>query len=34
LPEDLSKWMFDTFPNASGQIAVNGYISVLSRLGL
>ena len=26
--------MFDTFPNASGQIAVNSYISVLSRLGL
>ena len=33
-PDDLPKWMFDTFPNASGQIAVNGYISVLSRLGL
>jgi hypothetical protein len=34
LPDDLAKWMFDTFPYASGQIAVNGYISVLSRLGL
>lgn len=34
MPDDLSKWMFDTFPNASGQIAVNSYISVLSRLGL
>lgn len=33
-PDDLSKWMFDTFPNASGQIAVNGYIATLSRLGL
>jgi hypothetical protein len=33
-PDDLSKWMFDTFPNASGQIAVNGYISVLGRHGL
>jgi len=32
--DDLSKWMFDNFPNASGQIAVNSYISVLSRLGL
>jgi Restriction endonuclease len=31
---DLSKWMFDTFPNASGQIAVNGYIAVLTRLEL
>ncbi len=26
--------MFETFPNASGQIAVNGYISTASRLGL
>jgi hypothetical protein len=33
-PDDLSKWMFDTFPNASGQIAVNGYIATLNRLGL
>lgn len=33
-PDGLSQWMFDTFPNASGQIAVNGYISVLSRLDL
>jgi hypothetical protein len=33
-PDDLTKWMFDTFPNASGQIAVNGYIAVLSRLRL
>jgi len=33
-PDDLAKWMFDTFPNATGQIAVNGYISVVSRLGL
>ena len=33
-PDDLTNWMFATFPNASGQIAVNGYISVLSRLGL
>src|SRR5436190_5023584 len=32
--DDLSKWMFSTFPNASGQIAVNGYIAVLSRMGL
>lgn len=33
-PDDLSKWMFDTFPNASGQIAVNGYIATINRLGL
>lgn len=33
-PEDLSQWMFDSFPSASGQIAVNSYISVLSRMGL
>lgn len=33
-PDALSQWMFDTFPNASGQIAVNGYIAVLSRHGL
>ena len=33
-PDDLSRWMFDTFPNASGQIAVNGYIATLNRLGL
>ncbi len=33
-PDDLSKWMFDSFPNASGQIAVNGYIATLSRLRL
>ncbi len=33
-PDDLSKWMFDTFPKASGQIAVNGYIATLNRLGL
>lgn len=33
-PEDMSKWMFATFPNASGQIAVNGYISTLNRLAL
>src|SRR5581483_7195037 len=33
-PDDLSKWMFDTFPNASGQIAVNGYIATLNRPGL
>jgi hypothetical protein len=32
--DDLSKWMFDSFPNASGQIAVNGYISTVGRLGL
>jgi hypothetical protein len=30
----LPKWFFDTFPTATGVIAVNGYISVLSRLGL
>jgi hypothetical protein len=33
-PDDLWKWMFDTFPNASGQIAVNGNIATLNRLGL
>ena len=33
-PTTCRRWMFDNFPNASGQIAVNGYISVLSRLGL
>jgi hypothetical protein len=32
--DDLTKWMFDTFPNASGPIAVNGYIATLGRLGL
>lgn len=32
--DDLFKWFFATFPNATGQIAVNGYISCLSRLGL
>lgn len=32
--DDLFQWMFETFPNASGQIAVNGYISTLGRLGL
>ena len=32
--DDVSTWMFATFPNASGQIAVNGYISTLSRLHL
>jgi hypothetical protein len=32
--DDLSKWMFATFPNASGQIAVNGYIATLNRHGL
>jgi hypothetical protein len=32
--EDLSKWIFTTFPNASGQIAVNGYIATVGRLGL
>lgn len=32
--DDLSKWMFDTFPNASGQIAVNGYLATLGRLRL
>lgn len=30
---DLSKWMFQ-FTNASGQIAVNGYIATVGRLGL
>ena len=33
-PNDLTNWIFRTFPNASGQIAANGYISCLSRLGL
>ena len=32
--EDLSTWMFESFPNASGQIAVNGYISTIGRHGL
>src|SRR5262245_53835013 len=32
--DDLSEWFFATFPNATGQIAVNGYISCLSRLSL
>jgi hypothetical protein len=32
--DDLSNWMFNTFPNASGQIAVNGYIATVNRLGL
>src|SRR5262245_13224226 len=31
--EDLSTWIFNTFPSVSGPIAVNGYIAVLSRLG-
>lgn len=30
----LSQWMFNTFANASGEIAVNQYIASLSRLGL
>jgi hypothetical protein len=32
-PDDLTKWMFNTL-NASGQIAVNGYLATLARLGL
>lgn len=32
--DDLTKWIFHEFPNASGQIAANGYIASLSRLGL
>src|SRR5437764_176453 len=30
--DDLARWMSDTFPNASGQIAVNGYISTVDFL--
>jgi hypothetical protein len=33
-PDDLVKWFFDTFPSATGQIAVNLYVSSLSRLSL
>jgi len=32
--DDISQWIFATFPNASGQIAVNGYIATLGRLDL
>lgn len=32
--DDLSSWMSSTFPKASGQTAVNGYIATLARLGL
>src|SRR5262245_172155 len=32
--DDLPKWMFATFPTASGQIAVDGYITTLRRQGL
>lgn len=31
---DLSEWFFGAFPGVSGEIAVNGYISTLSRQGL